>query len=79
MDLQTQAMLKQAVISVGQHKDTGKFHGLLYGNHPPPSGRIRYLLLLSDKRGWDDKEIAEREFRKSLKESNISTGGVKHE
>jgi len=78
IDLQTQAMLNMAdddvIVSVGQHKDTLKWHGLLYGNHPTPSGSPRYMLLLSDNRGWDDKETAEQEFRKSLKKSNIATG-----
>ena len=75
MDLQTQSMLDSAgddrIITVGQDEETKKYHGLLYVNHPPPSGVDRYLLALSDNRWWDDKEVAEKEFKKSLEEANI--------
>jgi len=69
VDIITKSMIDAAgndiVISVGKHTDTGKFHGMMYVNHPTPSGSARYLLVLSDNRGWDDIETAEVEFKKT--------------
>lgn len=53
-------------VGAGQHRETGKWHGLYYVNHPTPSGCDRYLLKISDNRGWDDSETAIRELEKSL-------------
>ncbi len=75
MDLQTAAMLEQAgtdrLIEVGKHKKTGLYHGMLFVNHPTPSGSKRYLLALSDNRGWPDKHTAKVEFEKSLAEAGV--------
>ena len=75
MNLQTQAMINGAghdmEVCVGKHKDTGEFHGMLYVNHPTPSGCDRYMLVLSDNRGWPTEEEAEEEFKKILRKDNI--------
>ena len=75
MDMQSKAMIDGSngdmYIVVGQHKDTGKYHGMLYVNHPTPSGSDRYMLVLSDTRGWDDEETAKAEFREALADSDI--------
>lgn len=59
-------------ICAGQHKETGKWHGLLYRNCPTPSGCDRWLLKIEDNRGWPDAETAKAELRKSLEPNTYS-------
>lgn len=40
-------------ITFGTHKETGKYHGLFYINHPTPSGEPRLMLWHSTKEGFD--------------------------
>lgn len=64
--MQTRAMIAAAgenmCATVARHKETGKFHGVLYVNHPTPSGSDRWMPALSDKRGWDDEKAAAEAF-----------------
>jgi len=71
--LQTAAMIEQAEEDrhIGIHKEDGKYYGGLYVNHPTPSGSVRYLLTLSDKRRFDDEKKAEDAFRKALAQIDI--------
>lgn len=66
MSIQTEAMREIAgddqYITAAQHKETGKWHGVLMLNHPTPSGCERWMMAYSDKRGWDSEEIAKKEF-----------------
>ena len=64
MNLQTAAMreTEDKYVTAGQHKETKKWHGMEYANHKTPGGSDRYMLTLSDNRGYDTREEAVREF-----------------
>jgi hypothetical protein len=69
MTLQTAAMISLAGDDwhVGVYKNQdGSFSGVLFVNHPTPSGCARYLPALSDKRSWKTAELAQEEFEKLL-------------
>lgn len=58
--------------AVGQNKETGKYHGLLYRNRPTPSGCERWRLAVSHDQGWDDEDTALEEFKKEIGASKKS-------
>lgn len=66
MSIQTDVMIEQAgddsFITAGQHSVTKKWHGVLYVNHPSPSGSPRWMPAYSDNRGWDTSKQATQEF-----------------
>ncbi len=71
MSIQTDSRIEEGkqkgiLITTGEDRETGKHHGLLYVNHPTPSGCDRWMMALSDNRGWDNKETARAEFEKLL-------------
>lgn len=76
MSIQTEAMRKMAgpdqFVTVGQHRETGQWHGMLMVNHPTPSGCERWMVAYSDKRGWPNERTAKAEFRKTLKSHDRS-------
>ncbi len=47
-----------AYISVGQHQETGLFHGMVYRNHKKPSGLDRWILSLSTNEGFETERAA---------------------
>lgn len=47
-----------AYIAIGQHEETGLFHGMVYRNHKKPSGLDRWLLSLSTKDGFQTERLA---------------------
>lgn len=49
-----------------ENRETGKWHGMLYRNQPTPSGCDRWLLKISDNRGWETAKEAVEELKKSL-------------
>ena len=54
------------VVSAGESKETGKWHGLLERLHPPPSGSIRYILALSTTKGYDTAAKARKVMLRGL-------------
>lgn len=55
-------------ITSATHKETGKNHGILMVNHPTPSGCERWMMLVSDNRGFDTHEEACEKFKAALPE-----------
>jgi hypothetical protein len=49
-------------ITAGQHRETFKYHGILWVNHPTPSGAARWTIAVSDHRGYDTRELAVERF-----------------
>lgn len=47
-----------AYMTISQHEETGLFHGLVYRNHPTPSGCDRWLLSLSTNEGFATQRLA---------------------
>ncbi len=56
--MSTQAQQATAYITVGQHEETGLFHGMVYRNRPKPSGLDRWLLSLSTNEGFETERAA---------------------
>lgn len=47
-----------AYMTIGQHEQTGLYHGMVYRNHPTPSGLDRWLLSLSTTEGFASQRLA---------------------
>lgn len=45
-------------IVIAQHRDTLKWHGLFYVNHPTPSGSPRPILKIETKEGYETQQEA---------------------
>ena len=60
---------EQKYIMAGEHKETGKWHGLVYRNHPYPDGDERHLLLFSTDDGVDTEAEALALITKRLSDS----------
>lgn len=56
------AKQRESYITAGQHRETLKFHGILWVDHPTPSGASRWKIAVSDHRGYDTKEVAVERF-----------------
>ena len=55
-------LVKDLEILVGQDRETKLYHGLVYRNRPTPSGCDRWLLQLSDNRGFKTEKEAKEKF-----------------
>lgn len=49
-------------ITAEQHRETSKYHGILWVNHPTPSGTPRLIMAVSDHRGYETRELAVERF-----------------
>lgn len=51
---------------IAQHRDTLKWHGLFYVNHPTPSGFPRAILKLETNNGFDSPHDALTEIKNAF-------------
>ena len=66
MSLQSIAMRATVKKEVLVAKDENGFFGIEYVCHPTPSGFERWLPTFSDKRRFEDKDVALNEFKEQL-------------
>lgn len=64
-----ESLYEEVQIIIGEDRSTGKFHGLLYKNHKPPSGCDIWLLSISSSVGYETAADAEVSFREQLLDS----------
>lgn len=60
--------MKENYLAVGQHKETKKWHGMMYRYKPTPSGCDRWILWASTTEGFETEQQAADAINKAFPE-----------